>query len=182
MDNIFFTADTHFGSVRILELSRRPFKTIAQMDSEIINRWNRVISNDDTVYHLGDFGDPEVLQLLNGHVIFLPGNYDTMDIICILSDYHVERPDEKYVSVIAPNTDIDDNGERIRLIHEPDEAVGSDCFYLFGHIHKLQMVKRNGLNVGVDCHDFTPIPIGVVRFYKNAIEKHYDENVFMPRI
>jgi hypothetical protein len=42
------------------------------------------------------------------------------------------------------------------------------------------MVKRNGLNVGVDCHQFTPIDLSVVKFYYDAITKHYDHNVFMP--
>ena len=49
---------------------------------------------------------------------------------------------------------------------------------MFGHIHKLQMVKKNGLNVGVDCHNFKPISLEEVLWYKNAIENHYDINVF----
>jgi hypothetical protein len=41
------------------------------------------------------------------------------------------------------------------------------------------MVKRNGLNVGVDCHNFCPIPIETVLFYRDAILNAYDENVFL---
>jgi hypothetical protein len=41
------------------------------------------------------------------------------------------------------------------------------------------MVRKNGLNVGVDCHNFTPIDISTVLFYKEAIEKYYDYEVFM---
>ena len=40
------------------------------------------------------------------------------------------------------------------------------------------MVKRNGLNVGVDCHNFRPIDVETIEFYRTAIEKFYDENVF----
>ena len=54
-----------------------------------------------------------------------------------------------------------------------------NLFNLFGHIHKLQMVKRNGLNVGTDCHNFYPIDLETVLFYKDAIKNVYDENVFM---
>ncbi|HNA90554.1 MAG TPA: hypothetical protein PK989_14665, partial [Anaerolineales bacterium] len=55
-------------------------------------------------------------------------------------------------------------------------------FFLFGHVHQLQMVKRNGLNVGTDCHFFRPIDLQVVLFYRNAIYLHYDDNVFMERL
>ena len=47
-----------------------------------------------------------------------------------------------------------------------------------GHVHKLCMVKANGLNVGSDCHHFKPISSKDVEFYRNAIENFYDENVF----
>ena len=64
------------------------------------------------------------------------------------------------------------------MMHEP-ENYDKKCFNLFGHIHGRQMVKRFGLDVGVDCHHFKPISIKDVLFYKTAIEKYYDNNVFM---
>lgn len=51
-------------------------------------------------------------------------------------------------------------------------------FGLFGHIHKLQMVRRYGLNVGIDCHNFKPVSLDQVLFYMNAIQNHYDSEVF----
>lgn len=32
MNKVFFTADTHFGQERALTLSRRPFKSVKEMD------------------------------------------------------------------------------------------------------------------------------------------------------
>ena len=180
---IFFTADTHFGSQRTLELSRRPFGSVNHMDNEIVDRWNRVVGEADTVYHLGDFGEPGNLQDLNGKVIFLPGNYDGIATVCRLTNFHGDQPaGDKFVTRIGPNTDVVFDGVSFRLIHEPDEALGVDNFFLFGHIHKLQLVKRNGLNVGMDCHNFTPLSADDVMFYYEAIEKHYDDNVFVDRL
>ena len=51
-------------------------------------------------------------------------------------------------------------------------------FNLFGHIHGKQLVKKFGLDVGVDGHHFMPIDESVVEFYYNAITKYYDNNVF----
>ena len=170
---VFFTADTHFGSERVIHWSLRPFSTAAEMDSRITANWNRLVSDQDTVYHLGDFGELERLPELNGRIIFLPGNADSADMVDSMA---------AFCEIIKPNTVITLEGVNFQLVHEPDEAQPSGNFYLFGHIHKLQMVKRNGLNVGVDCHNFAPIPLETVLFYRDAIMNAYDENVFVDSI
>ena len=166
---VFFTADTHFGHERTLQLSKRPFSSVADMDRRIIVNWNNVVGDGDTVYHLGDFGFYDRIAGLNGNIIFLPGNYDEPELVEAIS---------KTCEIIEPNTVVELDGNRFQLIHEPDEAT-TGKFFLFGHIHKLQMVKRNGLNVGVDCHNFCPIGLETILFYRTAIEIHYDENVFL---
>ena len=173
--NTFFTSDTHFGHQRTLEFSRRPFVDVESMDAALIANWNAIVQPADTVYHLGDFGAQECLDYvgkLNGKMIFLPGNYETPEMIQVLA---------QSCEIIQPNTIIEVEGHRFQLVHEPDEATAGE-FFLFGHVHQLQMVKRNGLNVGTDCHFFRPIPLDVVLFYQNAIQKHYDDNVFMERL
>ena len=51
----FFLSDTHFNHTNILRMQPRPFKSIEQHDEAMIERWNAVVSDDDVVYHLGDF-------------------------------------------------------------------------------------------------------------------------------
>ena len=36
MSKIWFTSDTHFSSERTLELSKRPFKSVEEMDKILI--------------------------------------------------------------------------------------------------------------------------------------------------
>lgn len=52
----FVIADTHFGHKNIikLEAEHRPFKTIEEHDTELIARWNAVVTANDVVWHLGD--------------------------------------------------------------------------------------------------------------------------------
>ena len=50
----YFTSDTHFGSPRTLELSKRPFNSVREMDRTIISNWNNTVGEEDIVYHLGD--------------------------------------------------------------------------------------------------------------------------------
>ena len=47
---LFFTADTHFGDHRTLNIHRRPFATVAQMDEALVTGWNAVIGSEDVVW------------------------------------------------------------------------------------------------------------------------------------
>ena len=187
---LYFTSDTHFGSERTLELSRRPFNSVFEMDETIIKNWNSCISNDDIVYHLGDFGNFELLNYLNGFIRLIPGNYELDDLDKAWKYENTKfKILKKFEYLITVNDliKIDDNDtNNIFLVHKPSEMV-SNIFNLFGHVHQLSMVKKfsklsknfYGLNVGVDCHRFFPIDISVINFYKNAILKHYDQEVFL---
>jgi calcineurin-like phosphoesterase family protein len=170
--NVFITSDTHFGEERTLQLSKRPFSSVEEMDWEMVKQWNALVTDKDTVYHLGDFGNPKMLQHLKGERVYiLPGNYDKEPTITKLEE-------DSRVIIIKNNFLLMLENIAFRLIHAPEEGEGID-FFLFGHIHKLQMVKENGLNVGVDCHSFKPIDAKTALFYRNAIVNHYDCNVFM---
>ena len=79
--NTWFTSDTHFSQQRTLELSRRPFIDVNQMDLTMISNWNKKVTMNDIVFHAGDFGDistmKDILSSLNYKTLyFVLGNYD----------------------------------------------------------------------------------------------------------
>ena len=173
MEGLFFTSDTHFGCRKTLEMSRRPFATVEEMDNAMIERWNMIVKEDDVVYHLGDFGDYRRVSDLNGRVRLLLGNNDrnkTEHFDGFEQVYHEKNRFKQIDSVDL----------FVQMAHEPLNLVKSEAFDLFGHIHKLRMVRRNGLNVGMDCHNFAPLPIEEVLYYKDQIEHYCDENTFIP--
>ena len=75
---VFFTADLHFGHNNIIKHCKRPFQSVDDMDDALIDNWNAVVSNKDTVYICGDVGmcKPDkllrILWRLNGakHLVF----------------------------------------------------------------------------------------------------------------
>lgn len=172
---VFFTSDTHFGSERAMNLSRRPFISVKEMDDTLILNWNNEVASDDVVYHLGDFGDLNIRPYLHGKIHFILGNYET-DALKENADLEVQFH-KCFASVLPHNTLTLKNGEPVYLTHKPSECK-KNMFNLFGHIHGLRKVSTNGLNVGVDANHFRPINEDDVLFFKDAILNHYDYEVF----
>ncbi len=83
MNKTFFIADTHFGDKNIIEYENRPFRNKCEMDKAIIDNWNNTVSDDDTVFLLGDFSsydkvkNTEICSQLKGSKILVMGNHDT---------------------------------------------------------------------------------------------------------
>ena len=82
---IYFTGDHHFGHAAARSFYRRPFASVAEMDQEMIDRWNSVVSpgNEDEVWHLGDFAVRQtaervarLLGSLHGRKHLVVGNND----------------------------------------------------------------------------------------------------------
>ncbi len=176
---IFFISDTHFSQERKVKIKQVPFKTVEESDREIVRRWNSVVSKNDIVYHLGDFGTYEKIKELNGKVVLICGNYEEEDYgenfepfkekLLSLGFYEVHQNgiylDEKIV------------GEKLFLTHRPLEKV-SDCFTLFGHVHTLKPICENGFNVCLAYHNFTPISTSKIKRYINFVKNHADDDVF----
>lgn len=78
---IYYIADTHFGHENIIEMCNRPFSNVDEMNNVMIERWNKKIKGNDTVYVIGDMffrcSDPEsIMKQLKGKKRLLNGNHD----------------------------------------------------------------------------------------------------------
>ena len=78
----FVIADTHFGHENVIKYCNRPFKDVDGMNYCLIKNWNETVSNNDTVFMLGDFAFgreavEKIVPRLNGRKILIKGNHDT---------------------------------------------------------------------------------------------------------
>jgi calcineurin-like phosphoesterase family protein len=73
-----------------------------------------------------------------------------------------------------------DSDVEYNVTHRPlDCDIEKSNKNLYGHIHGRQLVKRYGMDVGVDGHHFYPLSMAEdIPFFMTAIEKFYDNNVF----
>jgi len=154
---IFFVADTHFSHKNIIRYAKRPFKTVQEMNSIMIKRWNDIVRPQDIIYHLGDFGFGKnnvvgVLEQLNGKKFLCRGSHDKDAIKA--GKYFQDIKESFYLSL---------NGHQLFLSHYlhyvwPKSHYGS--WHLYGHSHGglNDIAEKHGkcLDIGVDSHYFTP--------------------------
>ena len=188
VDKYYFTSDTHFSQKRTLELSKRPFKNTEDMDWTMIERWNNTVPVNSTVYHLGDFGNYDMLKYLNGKINLVCGNYELkerenkniVDFIINLKEKGFNKVFLSKEEIILKNF----NNFPLILTHKPLDLknninISKNLLGLFGHIHGTQKIKKFGINVGVDSWNFKPVSEDELMFYTNAIIKgYYDDDVF----
>jgi calcineurin-like phosphoesterase family protein len=185
LEKVFITADHHFGHENIIKFCDRPFKTVKEMDKALVENWNKVVSKDDIVYHLGDFtlGGFEIakgyFEQLNGKIQVL-GNHWHHDKRWLPRDYFgpltLECPEEiesvGHVNVIPPMIVLElkgmgneDRSLGVTLCHYPLlvwDRKHYGAWHLYGHTHKHNLNGEFSLNVGVDCMNFAPISLGGV--------------------
>ncbi|MDR0442979.1 MAG: metallophosphoesterase [Treponema sp.] len=169
---IFFTADTHFNDSYCIELFKRPFSGVEQMDETIIRNWNSCVNDNDEVYILGDFAftgnslEPEILlKKLNGRKYLIRGNHDHF-----LDDKNFNIKNFEWVKdyyVLEYET------KKFVLFHYPifmwDGYFDGTAIHLYGHVHnmlgnkkeqeRLNILGKKAMNVGVDMNNFFPVSI-----------------------
>ena len=139
MQQVFVTADTHFGHENILKYEHRPFKNVRDMDKKLIANWNSVVKKNDIIYILGDFSfynkanTEKIVKQLHGRKILIMGNHDRDRSVLWWSSVGI---DEVYRHpIVYDNYTI--------MSHEPPEYYNdaTPYVYLYGHVHKSEMYK-----------------------------------------
>ena len=158
---IYYTSDQHFGHSGARSLYRRPFLSVAEMDQQMIARWNSVITAGDEVWHLGDFA---VRQSLERVTYLLAALNDRNHLIVGNNDDAVVTECVGWLSV-QPYAELTIDGARLVLCHYPFRTwrdMGKGAINMHGHSHgRLKSLPRQ-FDVGVDAWDFRPVQLSEV--------------------
>ena len=167
---IYYIADIHFRDQKIFDKCARPFQSLAEMEEAIISKWNQKVSDEDTIYVLGDIGkdnDPSTISIfkkLKGHKHLIVGNHDHD----MLEDIKKSNVFEsiKFIDLIL------DGSNKVCLCHYPLMdwmEFNREGLLVYGHIHNK--TEKNGYayklmkeyyknlkayNAGVDVIGFEP--------------------------
>ena len=192
--SIWFTSDTHFYHKRIIELSYRPFDTVEEMNSTIIDNINAAVEPDDVLFMLGDIvmGGWEqnipIVDRINCKKVLVVGNHDKP--FTVKSEQRMAEVMEVYErhfdSVVHGSMALGD----FVLSHFPYDGDHTDeerfasrrpkddgKVLIHGHIHEPDVVSysNNGtlqIHIGVDAHDYAPVSLETVA---QIVEEEIDD-------
>jgi len=182
---IFFSADQHFGAdENSWKYRYRPFDSPQEADSQMAKLWNKYITNDDIVYHLGDFAIKDdaigkFIKKLNGkEIILIVGNHDYKRDQDILLSYFTAVYYKPFELEFDKKYDIHNEGNSLWLCHYPLQRH-EKLYTCTGHIHSLWQIAKRMINVGVDANHFRPVSLEQVLSSRHS-EKvgHWDANVY----
>ena len=176
MGRIFFTSDLHMGHDREFVWKVRGYDSVQAMNLAQVQKWNKIIEDEDDVYALGDLmlGDPENIEFikqLKGRIHIVLGNHDTAN-------------REKMYRELTNVVEIAEVGIRLQykkhhfiLTHYPmltgnleKESLKQMTLNLYGHTHQLTNFYNDMpflYHVGVDSHNGYPVLLD------NIIEEMY---------
>lgn len=161
MSTLFFTADTHFGHTNIIKYCDRPFDSVEEMNTAMINNWNSVVGPNDMVYHLGDVSFRQhpryFLSKLHGRIRVIMGNHDSQKEL-------IECAKEGLIDWVKDTYYQRWQGHKIFMSHYAHRVWRNShhgSFHLYGHSHgDLESIKwGKSMDIGVDCWGFTPVNI-----------------------
>jgi calcineurin-like phosphoesterase family protein len=189
-DKLYFTSDLHLDHANIIKYCDRPFKDKNHMNEVIINNWNSIINNDDTIFILGDFclgqrGEwIHFINRLSGIKILIKGNHDRDKNVPdnLLDGYY-----DGFINLDIKDPDIKGGSQRVTLCHYPmlswyQSHKGS--WQLFGHWHSGRVIEINDrdgeirdyvkeeyhyrprpsqYDVGVDGNEFSPVSYSQIK-------------------
>lgn len=166
---IYFTADTHFFHSNIVSFSNRPYKSMTDMNDQLVKNWNDTVRDKDEIYVIGDFMWPkgftdderrELIFRLNGKIHIVPGDHDLpSDQMKKITNYSVLIHDKVHVVKEKDNVFV--------LCHWPMRNWPSshwNSIHLFGHVHNNYkpdplFVYGRSFNVGVDVWNYRPVSL-----------------------
>lgn len=162
---IYFISDLHFNHDKEFLYGYRGFDSIEEHNKEIVKRFNSKVSDDDTVYILGDvaMGDMdssiELLKQLKGHKHLIRGNHCTNAKVARFIE-------ENIFESIQYATQIKYGKFIFYLSHYeaglgPYEGEMGKIWCLHGHTHSKNIFNdfAKNYNVAPEAHDCYPVEI-----------------------
>lgn len=162
MSNVFFMSDTHFGSAKVIDKCQRPFSSSKEMDEVLLDRINSRVGKRDVLYHLGDFSNAPVDEAVKTrdrirckNVFLVAGNHD--------EHTRVKRRFRRRFLKVKDFLEVKFGDQMVVMCHYPHRVWhhwDKRSMHLHGHCHGYipdTAMHHLCLDVGVDCHGFSPL-------------------------
>jgi calcineurin-like phosphoesterase family protein len=182
---IWFTSDTHYDHKNICRATTqwkdsdnltRDFKSLDQMNDELVFWINNRVGQDDILFHLGDwsFNGFENIRKFRERIVC-----KNVHLILGNHDHHIERNKDNIQSIFSSvneylSLDVKWQGKgkfehaQFVLFHYPIASwngMNDGVIHLHGHVHlpkHLRVADGKAMDVGVDGNNMEPISMDEV--------------------
>lgn len=183
----YWTSDLHVSHGNIIRHVPRPFwkfedgeqvPDVEAMDRALVDNWNDVVSDSDEVWVVGDVAlSPKralpVVKQMKGNKFLVPGNHDAVHRMHKKWQKSLPIYEEMGFTVLGSQETVEIAGESVLVCHfpypsgdvprhgdkysglRPDDEGG---WLICGHVHSPWKVNGRMIHVGVDAHNYTPVP------------------------
>ena len=158
----YFISDIHFGHKNVIRFCNRPFKTVHEMNSQIVEKWNKKVTDADKVYVVGDVFLCDIneasswINKLNGYKILIKGNHDYGERKMLEAGFDEFHRKLEY-------TMPDGRKALIQHFPLPDCLLDDYDLMIHGHIHIADKVIGKKINVSCDIWNYEPISIDTIQ-------------------
>ena len=164
----FVISDLHLGHTNIIRYCRRPFSSVLEMDTVLLDNWNYTVKPDDEVYYLGDLRHgreappaSHFLEKLHGKVTYIIGNHD------------------EPIPSALPFLKLTHQDLEFMLIHDPaDVPEGYRGWVIHGHLHNSDFERfpfmdasRQTINVSAELVDYIPVSLDEIAGFARAMRE-----------
>ena len=170
---LWFTADTHYSHANFVlgesqwtdKSKTRPFQTTQEMNDFLVSNINRLVAEDDVLYHLGDFAfrSAEEVEKFRSRI-----NCKNLHLILGNHDHRIEESEHlrSLFSTVDYYVELTVNGEHTEshlvLMHYPLSSwnrMHRGSIHLHGHLHSPPYDRQweGRMDVGVDGNGMCPI-------------------------
>jgi calcineurin-like phosphoesterase family protein len=164
MGKDYFAADFHLGHANIIKYDNRPFRSVKEMDDQIMLNCERLFKDGDRFYFLGDFAfknegaaENYMKRLANTGVkmFFIKGNHDKSPTVRLYKTYGEYLGEQKMVEV---------QGQEIVLNHYRMDVWDKShhgTWHLHGHSHHSLPERHNArcIDVGINGRGYNYSPL-----------------------
>lgn len=172
MGNVYVTSDLHLSHSKEFLYKPRGFDSPQEHNQAIVNNWNSIVTDEDTVYILGDLimsdskDAMKYLKQLRGEIYFIKGNHDTANKVALYESLGFIGLGYAYV--------LKSGKWSFYLSHYPtavgnydDEETHKKFYCLCGHTHTADKWKdfnqMKSYHVELDAHNNVPISIESIK-------------------
>jgi calcineurin-like phosphoesterase family protein len=164
---LFVLSDLQLGHANIIRYCHRPFSSVLEMDTVLLDNWNYTVKPEDEVYYLGDLRHgrnappaSHFLEKLHGKVTYITGNHD------------------ESLPFALPSLKLSYQGRDFLLIHDPAEGPPDyDGWVIHGHHHNNDPTRfpfinadRQTVNVSAELVDYSPVSLDEIAGFVRTMQ------------